>query len=216
MRAAFAVLVGALAFAAPAAAQDRAAIAGGYQVDQMEVGGGLLLAADGRFRYALEYGAVSETAEGRWTVEGGTVRLTSEPKVKPPAFAVVKDEPAPAGELRVALADPGFDWGDPLEVAIAFEGQAGRRLRAVGKDGLVPLEAGEIPVSVVPVMPVYGIAEPPHPLTPGGHRILFRFDANDFGRADFNGEPLRIDGTNLVLNRYDIAIRFKRFDDPAE
>lgn len=216
MRTAFAVLMGVAAFIMPAMAQDRAALSGGYQADQMEVGAALLLAPDGRFRYVLDYGAVSESAEGRWTAEGDTVRLTTEPKVKPPAFAVVKDEPAQAGELRVALADPGFDWGDPLEVAIEFAGVAGRRVRAVGKDGLVPLEPGETPVSVVPVMPVYGIAEPPHRLTPGGHHILFRFDANDFGRADFSGEPLRIDGTTLVLNRYDIAIRFKRVDDADE
>jgi hypothetical protein len=45
----------------------------------MEMGGGLELRADGRFRYALEYGAVSEIAEGKWAVENDTVRLTTDP-----------------------------------------------------------------------------------------------------------------------------------------
>ena len=50
-----------LAAASPAAAQD---VAGLYEINQMEMAGGLELRADGRFRYALEYGAVSEEAEG--------------------------------------------------------------------------------------------------------------------------------------------------------
>ena len=65
-----------LAAASPAAAHD---VAGLYVINQMEMGGGLELRADGRFHYALEYGAVSEEAEGTWTVEKGTVRLTTAP-----------------------------------------------------------------------------------------------------------------------------------------
>jgi hypothetical protein len=65
-----------LAAAPPSAAQD---VAGLYEINQMEMGGGLELRADGRFRYALEYGAVSEVAEGKWVAEDGTVRLTTDP-----------------------------------------------------------------------------------------------------------------------------------------
>jgi hypothetical protein len=45
----------------------------------MEVAGGLELQPGGSFRYALEYGAVSEYAEGSWAFSGNTVRLTSKP-----------------------------------------------------------------------------------------------------------------------------------------
>ena len=65
-----------IAVASPTAAQD---VAGLYEVNQMEMGGGLELRPDGRFRYALEYGAVSEEAQGKWAVERGTVRLTTDP-----------------------------------------------------------------------------------------------------------------------------------------
>ena len=65
-----------LAAASPAAAQD---VAGLYEINQMEMAGGLELRAHGRFRYALEYGAVSEEAEGNWTVDKGIVRLTTNP-----------------------------------------------------------------------------------------------------------------------------------------
>ena len=59
------------------------AVAGLYQSQQMEVGAALELKADGRFRYQLDYGAVSEQAEGTWTSDGKSVRLTTAPAPKP-------------------------------------------------------------------------------------------------------------------------------------
>ena len=60
-------------------APDMEVLAGTYELSQMEMGGGLVLWPDGRFRYMLDYGNVSEAAEGRWSIEGGNVRLTSKP-----------------------------------------------------------------------------------------------------------------------------------------
>ena len=71
-----ALVAAALLVAEPAAARD---VAGLYAIDQMEMAGGLELGPDGRFRYALDYGAVSEEAEGEWKIEGGTVLLTTNP-----------------------------------------------------------------------------------------------------------------------------------------
>ena len=44
--------------------------------------GGLQLTLDGRFRYELDYGAVSEAAEGRWSLEADGIHLDSEPMDK--------------------------------------------------------------------------------------------------------------------------------------
>lgn len=60
-------------------AQAPAELAGTYQTQQMEVGATLELKADGTFRYMLDYGAVSEAAEGRWTAADGAIRLESDP-----------------------------------------------------------------------------------------------------------------------------------------
>ena len=54
-------------------------IHGLYQTQQMEVAAALELQPGGHFRYALEYGAVSEATEGDWTFDGSTLRLTSNP-----------------------------------------------------------------------------------------------------------------------------------------
>ena len=62
------------------AAQAPAAdISGLYETQQMEVAAALELQAGGRYRYALEYGAVSERGEGDWAFDGVVLRLTSNP-----------------------------------------------------------------------------------------------------------------------------------------
>jgi hypothetical protein len=47
-----------------APAETQAELAGRYEIRQMEMAGGLELQPNGRFRYALEYGAASERGEG--------------------------------------------------------------------------------------------------------------------------------------------------------
>ena len=54
-------------------------LAGLYRTQQIEAGAALELKDDGTFRYSLDYGAVSEAAEGHWTMADGVVRLTSDP-----------------------------------------------------------------------------------------------------------------------------------------
>lgn len=52
-------------------------LTGFYASHQMEVAAAIDLEADGKFEYSLDYGAVSEFAEGSWTSEGGIIYLTS-------------------------------------------------------------------------------------------------------------------------------------------
>ena len=59
------------------AAADVASPAGFYRSNQIELGAALELEQDGSFQYQLDYGAVSESAEGRWTSDGSTIYLTS-------------------------------------------------------------------------------------------------------------------------------------------
>jgi hypothetical protein len=59
-------------------------LVGLYATDQMETAAALELQQGGRFRYVLDYGAVSEEGEGDWTFDGKSVRLNSNPM--PPAL----------------------------------------------------------------------------------------------------------------------------------
>ena len=59
------------------AAAEAASPTGFYRSHQMEIGAALQLDEDGRFMYQLDYGAVSEAAEGNWSSDGATIYLTA-------------------------------------------------------------------------------------------------------------------------------------------
>ena len=194
-----------------AAAPSAASVAGLYQAQQMEVGAALELKKDGHFRYQLDYGAVSEHAAGEWAFDGKTVRLTTRPTPHRPDFELVRDDPAPAGEISMSVEPPGF-------------GAEGYRLDAIGTDaasgekGLVTtndvgrvLTGGHKLSAIEPMVPVYGDIGGRFALSAErGHRLLLRFHANDLGTAAFDREPLLLGPRGLVLNRYESEIRFIR------
>jgi hypothetical protein len=186
------------------------AVAGLYQAQQIEVGAALELKADGRFRYQLDYGAVSEHAEGDWTFDGKTVRLTTRPVPKTPSFELVRDDPAPAGELSVSLEPPGFGESYNLD-AIGTDAASGEKgLVTTDEQGHVLAGAHKLS-AIDPLVPVYGSVGGHFALSPDrGHHLLLRFHANDLGTAAFEGERLTLTGGGLVLNRYDSEIRFIR------
>src|SRR5580765_5341371 len=184
-------------------------VAGLYQSQQMEVGAALELQKSGHFRYQLDYGAVSEHAEGDWTFDGKTVRLTTKPAPKQPSLELVRDDPAPKGQVSMAVEPPGFGDGYRLD-AIATD-TAGEKGRVTTDDqGIVAAGTHRLS-SIDPLIPVYGNVAGHIPLSQDrGHKLLLRFHANDLGTAAFNGEQLALTPRGLVLNRYDSEIRFIR------
>ena len=185
-----------------------------YRSQQIEVAAALELTQDHRFRYALEYGAVSELGEGSWTTDGKTVRLTSDPMPKAPSFEIVRDDPAPPGELWVNFEHPGFDWGGPLEMLVTLDGVNTRVRTAPADNGRVDV-GGQRIVAIQPLIPVYEEFGPPLKLTPDrGHRLTIRFLRNDLGKARFSNAPLAIDGDDLVIERYETPIRLNRVGPP--
>src|SRR3954454_2634187 len=207
-------LAGLLLIAAPASAppaSTAAGYAGYYETKQMDVAGGLELKADGKFRYALSYGAVDEEGEGNWTSDGKSVRLTSSPMPKAPSFELVRDDPGPKGQLWVTFDKSTFNWtgrGDAIATALGVNGRG--MVTAASSDGHVD-SGGHILTPIDPLVPVYAPPGGAVPLSVDrGHRLLFRFHPNDLGRPRFNGELLKADGSDLVLDRYDAEIRFLR------
>jgi len=191
-----------------AAAAPTDSPAGLYRTHQMEVAAALELRPDGRFRYALSYGALDERGEGHWTADAAAVRLTSSPMPKAPAFELVRDDPAPKGQLFVLLEKTEFDWGGPLHAIVHIAGETEPALVVADEDGRVDLRGRSV-TSVQPLMPITETAGQPVPLsTDRGHRLLFRFRANDFGVAAFRNEPLARSGGDLLLQRHDTAFRF--------
>jgi len=184
-------------------------VAGFYQAHQMEVGAALELQKNGHFRYQLDYGAVSEHAEGDWSFDGKSVRLTTRPLPKQPAFELVRDDPAPAGEIVMTVEPPGFGADGYRLDAIATDAATGEKGR-VTTDDRGKVEAGTHKLSAVdPLVPVYGNVGGHFPLSAGsGHRLTLRFHANEIGTAAFDREALELTPRGLVLKRYDTEIRF--------
>ena len=201
----FALPGGALAKPVPDAA-------GLYEIDQMEMAGGLELSPDGRFRYALEYGAASERGEGKWRLDGKEVLLTSDPMPKAPDFKVVRDDPAPKGEIVAKLESPGFgDMGDRMEILFTAPraGFPDVYHLDLDEDGHSTVPSA-VPVLIIPKVPVYGDLGTAIELSPDrGHKLLLRFLPNDLGKARFNVEKLEREGETLILYRYEAKIVFK-------
>lgn len=182
--------------------------AGMYETHQMEVAAGLELKPDHHFRYALSYGAVDEEGEGDWTFDGKKVLLTSNPMPKAPSFELVRDDPAPKGQLYMSLEDPGFEWGHPLEAIGTSDSKTGFEISA-DDSGRVDLSGKPAVVAIAPEMPVFGPTGQIFQLSQDrGHRLVFRFHRNDLGRARFDREPLEQRDGDLLLKRYDTLFRF--------
>lgn len=194
--------------AAPAAVAP-----GTYDGSQAELAARLLLQPDGRFRYALSYGALDEQAQGKWIEDGGRVLLTTEPAPKPPRFAVVSDTATPDGSIQVALDDPELLQGSSITMVVHYAGAAERAYLEADENGRLSIPAGKTITALVPDLPVFPVPLKPYTLKPGGHRIVFRFEPNDIGTAGFRAEPLAIEGGALVLKRYDRTIRFEKAAD---
>jgi hypothetical protein len=187
-----------------------ATLAGLYEAQQMEVGAALELKADGAFRYQLDYGAVSEHAEGRWTSDGRNVVLTTQPRPLSPSFELLRDDPAPAGQITIKLEPPGFGEAYRID-AVATDAASGEKwLVGTDSEGRVQTDGKSI-AALELLVPVYGLPAGRFDLDPKrGHRLLFRFHANDLTTANFDREPLIAGRGGLVLKRYDTEIRFMR------
>lgn len=205
-----AAVIGVLALLAAVHAAPQPAVAGLYVVNQMEMGGALELQPSGHFRYQFDYGAVSDSAEGDWTFDGTTVRLTSNPMPKLPGFAVERDDPAPAGELYVAVDNPDMSWS-PLTVELKVDGINQPVLAYAADDGRVSAPEGRRIISVRMLMPAVETGDDAVTLSgTGGHRLLFKPELNDIGKAAFHAEPLTLKGSAMIMHHYDAEIVFRR------
>ncbi len=185
-------------------------LVGQYDGGQTEMAAGLELLPDGRFRYALSYGALDEQAAGRWHAEGGKVILDSDP-VKAPVFALLGQAAAPAGQAMIALETPRGMNVQYFEAALLFaDGSA--EAGPLSDEGLVvPVEKDRTPANVRFRLGVFDLVSPPIAIDPArGLALRFRFEPNDLGRVDFRGIVLPIENGALWLDRFGRTIRFRR------
>ena len=197
------------ALLAAGAGPRKASLAGEYQIETMEVGGGIELGKNGHFRFGLSYGALDEEAEGDWRRDGRTVRLTSKPMPNPPALELIGDDPAPKGELWLVVDWGSLNWTGRID-ALATDASGAQGMVTTDEQGRVE-SGGHALAAIDPMVPVFATRAGHFPLSlDHGHRLRLKFHANDLGHAAFYSEPLEIRGRDLVMKRYDREIRFVR------
>ena len=205
------MIAAALALLVASPAVSAKSLPGIYVTSQMEMGGALELQKNGHFRFQFDYGAVSDSAEGDWTLDGSTVRLTSKPMPKLPDFALVSDQPAPSGEVYVAIEDSRFGTWTPLTVEMTVDGFDRPIMTYADDDGRLHAPEGHHMLAVKMLMPANETGGSPVQIgSATGHRLLFRLEPNDIGTAAFSSEPLTVKGSTMVMHRYDTEIVFRR------
>jgi len=196
--------------------QTASALAGVYDGSQMEMGVGLRLQPNGRFDYMLGYGALDESASGRWTSDRDHVYLTSDP-VTPPKFTLLGQQPASDGKMHLVLDLPR-GWSRQYldaEVGLADGRLAGGQLS--DDSDVIPLAPNDKPVSLRLRLGVYDLDSDTFHLDGSfASTVHVRFDPNDLGKVAFAKAPLHIVGKTLTLERYGRSIVFKPTDQKWE
>lgn len=173
-----------------AGARARACMVGAWEASGHEIAAGLYLHADGRYDFALAYGALDEESAGEWQADAGTVYLTSDVYV-PPRIVVADKQAVPGRAFSFLLDLPAGASRQYFDVEVQQEdGQTASH--QLGEEGLVlePAE-GERPVAVRLVFPLLDLASPAAVIPPGsGAEMRFRFEPNDAGKVSFEREPL--------------------------
>ena len=188
-------------------------LVGLYDGGQTEVAAGLELHPDGRFHYALSYGALDERAGGNWRFQNGRVLLTTDP-FKPPRIALIARGAETPGELHVTVDVPkGLH---PGLLAFAIRNAAGvmHVERIAETDLKIPWKPGDAPATVWLVLPVLNVQSAPVTIGAEGEMLHFVFEPNELGKADFRDTALTVEGKDLLLDRFDLHLRFRYHDAP--
>lgn len=169
------------------------------------------LRPDGRFDYALAAGSLDERAEGRWTSNGRTVRLRTEPKPVPGRFDLKTAERTAEAPLTLRVVWPdgrgiaavdlrvGFPDGPPVEGYTQEDGWS-----------LSPEEPRR-PRWVELAVPMHGLASPRFAVEPGAANALtFTLTPNDLGVVDFTGILIEVKSDRLLVHRGGGVLTYRR------
>jgi len=199
-----------LVLAAAVSEPHPVSLAGTYDGSQMEMAAALELQPNGRFRYALSYGALDEQAAGNWRVTGHTVLLDSDP-VREPRFILAGQSSAGGNRIHIDLQLPSGMDAQFFEAAVRWsDGKVtGGHM---SEDGLsLPAPAGRRVEEVQLALPMLNLTSEAFRVDNAkGVHLTFRFEPNDLGQVAFKNTPLAIDDGDLLLARHDREIRFRR------
>jgi hypothetical protein len=189
--------------AAPAPRRSHAALVGVYRLrGGPDTVSGLRLLANGRFQFGFSAGAIDLSAEGRWTSDGRTVILNTDPRPVPPVFSagsVLRSGDAP---LVVRVTSPAGRGLALVDLRLGFAD--GHMVEGYTQDDGWRLDDGEKPAAARWVelsLHMYGLPPQRFPLDPGaGNVFAFTLTPNDLGVQDFRDTALVVTRDGLILS----------------
>jgi hypothetical protein len=170
---------------------------------EQDVASQLIVARDGRFEYALAAGALDEYAKGRWRRVGNEIRLTTEPKPVPPAFAAGAATKTAAAPLVLHVLWPGGRDAVGTDLRIEFE-TGDPLVTYVGGPDAWTMPEGETrrPVAVTLALGMFGFASQRFPIDAArANELTFVITPHDLGKVDFENLPVDVERGRLVMHR---------------
>lgn len=186
-----------------AAGPGDTAAAGRYRLQEgPDVVSLLELRPDGHFRYMLSAGALDTHAEGRWTSDGRTIVLNTEPRPTPPTFTAGPVTRTGAAPLVVLVRGPNGRGIAGIDLKMGFAD--GRELEGYTQDygwHYVEDDRPPAPAWVELSLAMYGLPPRRFPLdASAGNQFAFTLVPNDIGVQDFRDQALAITAEGLVIS----------------
>lgn len=191
---------------------EPASIAGTYDGSRTEMAAWLELGEDGRYRYALSYGAVDEYSTGTWARQDGGIVLNSDPST-PPQFELLGTEQGSGAPDAMTLHLEG-NGNLPVSLFSAIVERAdGTGTIADFSDGAIqiPVSDSDQLLSISLALPIFEVRGEPIPVPqPSGKSLYFAFHANDLGFKAFDHTGLFESDGMFLLERYGREITFRK------
>ena len=178
--------------------------AGHYRlVGEQDVASELVLKEDGHFLYVLAAGALDEHAEGRWTSDGKTVRLTTEPKPRPAVFRAGPTARTAEVPFRLRVTWPDGRGIPGVDFAIGFDSGPSVTDYTQEDGWSLPPDEKRNVRWIEFALPMYALTSQRFAVDlTMANDLTFVIEANDLGMADFKELPLTIGQGKLLMHRY--------------
>ena len=190
---------------------SRRQLAGTYRLrGEREMASQILLRADGRFTYALAYGAMDEEGAGTWRPGDGDVVLQSDGVARAPSVTLQSARGTTTDSVVVLVVDTAgmpvhgieVDAVQPRRGTSFARTSRGRHVITFAKgDAPTELSVGYDVLNFMVNFPIDGKPKAVY---------RFVFDRGDLGRYRFEGERLSVEDTTLVLVRNGHRMRYVR------
>ncbi|UAB78596.1 hypothetical protein INR77_02340 [Erythrobacter sp. SCSIO 43205] len=202
------------------ASRDESSFVGRYDGGSFETAMGMVIEADGSFRWGLSVGSLDARATGHWAEKDGVITFTSDPKPVPPQFTLARVEPTKDGPaFRIVWAGTDRPFQYARVYGLCANGET--VYDYVSEGDWTPGEECDRLEKVAFHMRSYDIQSEAfdvsaHSTANARGTMHFEFHRNDLGVVDFDEATGRFVDGILEVNGPLGSMTFRKVEVPAE